>query len=84
MSPRSTPLRSEALLDDFARFWEIEDDPGERQKLLAQRFDRVWQDGGVIVAVQPRPAFASYFQAAADATGCNERERRDLNPRPLA
>ncbi len=73
--------KAETLLDDFARFWEIENNPGERQKLLAQLFDRVWQDGGVIVAVKPRPPFARYFQAAA---GCDERERRDSNPRPLA
>ena len=75
--------RAEALLDDFARFWEIENEPGERQKLLAQLFDRIWQDGGVIVAVKPRAPFARYF-LAADTAGCNERERRDSNPRPLA
>jgi len=71
--------RAEALLDEFARFWKIEDNPGERQKLLAQLFDRVWQDGGQIVAVKPRAPFARYFQAA-DAAGCNDRERRASNP----
>jgi site-specific DNA recombinase len=74
---------AEALLDDFARFWEIEDNPGERHKLLAQLFDRIWQDGGTIVAVKPRAPFACYFQAA-DVAGCDERERRDSNPRPPA
>jgi hypothetical protein len=76
-------IKAEALLDDFARFWEIEDSPAERQRLLAQLLDRVWQDGGTIVAVKPRAPFARYFQAA-NAAGCKERERRDSNPRPLA
>jgi site-specific DNA recombinase len=90
--------KAEALLDDFARFWDIEDQPAERQKLLAQLFDRVWQDGGTIVAVKPRAPFARYFQTVADirdidreipATptedpGCHSRERRDSNPRPPA
>jgi hypothetical protein len=40
--------KAEQLLNDFARFWELEDNPGECHKLLAQPFDRVWQDGGVI------------------------------------
>jgi hypothetical protein len=46
--------RAEALLDDFARFWEIEHNPAERQKLLTRLFDRVWQDGGAIVDAKPR------------------------------
>jgi hypothetical protein len=75
--------RVEALLDDFARFWEIEEKPAERHKLLGQLFDRIWQHGGQIVAVTPRKPFARYFQAADDA-GCLKRERRDSNPRPLA
>jgi hypothetical protein len=75
--------RAEALLDDFARFWEIEEKPAERRKLLGQLFDRIWQDGGQIVAVTPHKPFVRYFQAAADA-GCLKRERRDSNPRPLA
>jgi site-specific DNA recombinase len=89
---------AEALLDDFARFWEIEDAPAERRKLLAQLFERIWQDGGTIVAVKPKTPFARYFQTVADIqaidreipstpTGdprCKERERRDSNPRPPA
>ena len=75
--------RAEALLDDFARFWEIEEKPAERHKLLGQLFDRIWQDAGQIVAVTPRKPFVRYFQAAAEA-GCQKRERRDSNPRPPA
>lgn len=44
---------AEALLDEFAGFWEIEHDPAERRRLLGQLFDRIWQDGGAIVAVRP-------------------------------
>jgi site-specific DNA recombinase len=57
---------AEQLLDDFARFWQIEDNPGERRKLLAQLFERIWQDGGTIVAVKPKTPFARYFQTVAD------------------
>ena len=42
----------EALLDDFARFWDEEPSPLERRKLISTLFDRVWQDGGRIVAVR--------------------------------
>jgi hypothetical protein len=66
--------RAEALLDDFARIWEIEK-PAERHKLLGRLFDRIWQDGGQIVAVTPREPFVRYFQAAAEAW-CLKRERR--------
>ena len=85
IGPPSDPdiAQAEALLDDFGRFWEIEHDPAERRKLLGQLFDRIWQDGGTIVAVKPRAPFVRYFQAAADA-GCQRRERRDSNPRPPA
>ena len=51
------------LLENFARFWEIEPDPNERRKLLATLFDRVWQDAGTIVAVRHHPSFAAYFAA---------------------
>jgi hypothetical protein len=70
--------QAEALPDDFARFWEIEEKPAERHKLLGQLFDRVWQDGGRSLPSSPAP-FARYVQAA-DTAGCNERERRDSNP----
>jgi hypothetical protein len=64
--------RAEALLDDFAQFWTIEAAPGERHKLLAQLFDRVWQDSGNIVAVKPRAPFARYFQTVADIQALEE------------
>jgi hypothetical protein len=86
--------QAEALLDDFTRFWEIEDAPAERHKLLAQLFERIWQDGGTIVAVKPRTPFARYFQTVAEiqeidretpgtpteVPGCKERERRGSTP----
>lgn len=55
--------RAEAILRDFARFWEVEPSPAERRRLIASLFDRVWQDGGVIVAVKPREPFVRYFKA---------------------
>ncbi len=53
-----------ALLADFGRFWEIEPSPAERRKLLASLFERIWEQGGAIVAVKPRAPFAQYFTAA--------------------
>jgi site-specific DNA recombinase len=58
--------QADLLLRDFARFWEAEPNPTERRKLLASLFDRVWQDGGIIVAVTPREPFARYFAATTD------------------
>src|SRR6266487_774337 len=54
--------KAEELLADFGRVWSLEDDPAKRRRLLATLFDRVWQDGGTIVAVKPREAFLCYFQ----------------------
>ena len=45
--------QAEAVLDDFARLWEEEPSPLERRKLIATLLDRVWQDGGRLVAVRP-------------------------------
>ena len=45
--------QAEALLEDFARFWDEEPSPLERRKLIATLLDSVWQDGGHIVAVRP-------------------------------
>jgi hypothetical protein len=33
-------------------------------ELLASLFHRIWQDGGLIVAVKPRPPFVRYFKTA--------------------
>src|SRR5207249_7650462 len=60
--------KAEELLADFARVWKLEDDPAKRRRLLATLFDRVWQDGGTIVAVKPREAFLRYFQTADELT----------------
>ncbi len=67
--------KAEELLADFARVWELEDDPAKRRRLLATLFDRVWQDGGTIVAVKPREAFLRYFQTADEAARRRERKR---------
>lgn len=56
--------QAETLLSDFGRFWETEPSSAERRKLLATLFDRIWQDGGLIVAVKPRPPFVRYFKTA--------------------
>jgi ABC-type siderophore export system fused ATPase/permease subunit len=77
-------------LADFGRVWALEDDPAKRRRLLATLFDRVWQDGGTIVAVKPREAFLCYFQTAdklarrRERSAVSKRERRDSNPRPPA
>jgi hypothetical protein len=44
-----------ALLADFGRFWEIKPSPTERRKLIAQLFERIWEHGGAIVAVNRAP-----------------------------
>jgi hypothetical protein len=49
--------KAEELLADFGRVWQLEHDPAKRRRLLATLFDRVWQDGGTIVAVKPREPF---------------------------
>ncbi len=82
--------RADAILRDFARFWEVEPKAAERRKLIASLFDRVWQDEGRIVAVKPRgqgwgwsiPQAAR--QTAWECGRCQKRERRDSNPRPPA
>ena len=77
---------AEAFLEDFARFWDEEPSSLERRKLLATLLDRVWQDGGSIVAVRPRQPFVRYFRTMqrlnTPCAGCQRRERRDSNPRP--
>ena len=75
--------KAEEVLADFAHIWALEDDSAKRGRLLSTLFDRVWQDGGTIVAVKPREAFLRYFQAADELArrrdkkrGVKERERR--------
>src|SRR6058998_357555 len=70
--------KAEELLADFARVWKLEDDPAKRRRLLATLFDRVWQDGGTIVAVKPREAFLRYFQTA-DELARRRQKKRGVN-----
>jgi hypothetical protein len=66
LAPPADPhlAQAERLLSDFAAFWEAETSPAERHRLLTTLFEQIWQDNGTIVAVKPRGAFVSYFQAA--------------------
>ncbi|HEY1688507.1 MAG TPA: recombinase family protein, partial [Solirubrobacteraceae bacterium] len=69
--------RAEQVLGDFASFWKAETDAVERRKLINSLFDNVWQDGGRIVAVKPRPAFAAYFTAISEKrAGSGKRQTR--------
>ena len=67
--------KAEELLADFARVWELEDDPAKRRRLRSTLFDRVWQDGGTIVAVKPREAFLRYFQTADELARRRQKKR---------
>ena len=67
--------KAQELLADFGRVWELEDDPAKRRRLLATLFDRVWQDGGAIVAVKPREAFLRYFQTADELARRRHKKR---------
>jgi DNA invertase Pin-like site-specific DNA recombinase len=58
--------RAQALLEDFAQFWDTEPQPAERRKLLLSLFAQVWAKDGAIVAVKPNTAFARYFTAASE------------------
>jgi hypothetical protein len=58
--------RAQALLEDFARFWDAEPEPAERRKLILSLFAQVWAKDNEIVAVRPNPAFAQYFTAASE------------------
>jgi hypothetical protein len=65
LAPPSDPgiERARELLEDFARFWELETEPAERRKLLLSLFGQVWARHGRIVAVQPHEPFLPYFHA---------------------
>jgi site-specific DNA recombinase len=75
--PPVTPKldRAAAVLADFPRFWEIETEPAERRKLLTSLFERVWSQGGKIVAVKPHDAFRAYFQALQRAAAVDTQAR---------
>ena len=90
LAPDPLPNLDQArqVLDDFGIFWRLETDPDAKRQLLSLIFERVWLDDRRVVAVQPKPAFAPFFQQAPHKTAgkamCKERERRDSNPRPPA
>jgi hypothetical protein len=93
LTPPADPQLTEAekVLADFASFWDREKSPAERHRLLATLFEQVWQDDGQVVAIKPQPPFAPYFQTICESPEkpigidrCQERERRDSNPRPPA
>jgi hypothetical protein len=55
--------------------WRLEDDPGKRRRPLATLFDRIWQDGGTIVAVKSQEAFMRYFQTADELPRRRQKKR---------
>lgn len=58
--------RAQAILEDFARFWDAEPEPAERRKRILSLFAQVWAKDNQIVAVKPNTAFANYFTAASE------------------
>ena len=58
--------RAQAILEDFARFWDAEPEPAERRKLILSLFAQVWAKDNRIGAVKPNTAFANYFTAASE------------------
>ena len=64
------------VLEDFAVFWQRENDPSAKRQLLQLIFDGVWLDDHRVVAVQPKPSFLPFFQQqrqrSARATGVND------------
>ena len=66
---------AEEVLSDFRCFWQAEPSPAERRRLIANLFERVWQDGGVIVAVKPRTPFLRYFQTTDELAKRRARKR---------
>jgi hypothetical protein len=62
--PPADPQLTEAeeVLANFGSFWDREEAPAERHRLLSNLFEHIWQDKGRIVFVRPRSAFVPYFQ----------------------
>lgn len=82
LAPEPLPDRGQAerVLDDFSIFWRQEEDAEAKRQLLQLVFERVWLDGGTVVAVRPKPAFAPFFQRRQSKTAAKAvrtgRERR--------
>ena len=64
LAPEPLPDLDQArkVLDDFGVFWRLETDPDSKRQLLGLLFEKVWLDERRVVAVQPKPAFAPFFQ----------------------
>ncbi len=64
LAPEPLPdlTQAERVLDDFGIFCRQEHDPDAKRRLLQLVFERVWLDGGRVVAVRPKPAFAPFLQ----------------------
>jgi hypothetical protein len=64
------------VLEDFAVFWQRENDPSAKRQFLQLIFDGIWLDDHRVVAVQPKPSFLPFFQQqrqrSARATGVND------------
>ena len=69
--------RAQAILEDFARFWDAEPEPAERRKLLLSLFAQIWAKDNQIVAVKPNPAFANYFTAASEVRATHPKADAD-------
>jgi hypothetical protein len=64
------------VLEDFAVFWQRENDPSAKRQFLHLIFDGVWLDDHRVVAAQPKPSFLPFFQQQRQrgitATGTND------------
>jgi hypothetical protein len=69
--------RAQAILEDFARFWDAEHEPAERRKLILSLFAQVWAKDNQIVAVKPNPAFANHFTAASEVRSTHPKADAD-------
>jgi hypothetical protein len=71
------PDPAQAILEDFARFWDAEHEPAERRKLIHSLFTQLWAKDNKIVAVKPNPAFANYFTAASEVRATHPKADAD-------
>ena len=79
VAPRRRSTRSSTRRKNYsptsAARGSSKNDPAKGRRLLATLFDRVWQDGGTIVAVKPREAFLRHFQTADELARRREKKR---------
>jgi hypothetical protein len=83
LGPEPIPDLDQArrVLDNFAIFWRTETDPGAKRQLLQLIFESVWLDDRRVVAVQPKPSFAPFFQERQQKRP-GKRVGKQLPPRP--